>query len=351
MDAELLSLLQKQCELYPKVQIQDLVKLVYQNEFGPGHLIRSEAESLSHLKAEYANLNQTQSAPVFEDIGNGLSRLHLAGSDLDISTVNRIFMYTARQVAGSQRNFAEKLAQLMDWRRQGLLPLSESEAEEWLSQYQKQGCPMVSHSAAYKAAYSPAYRIVLAVFQDYYPLFQAIDKLLKSPDPVLVAIDGNSCAGKSTLAALLEQVYPCNVFHMDDFFLPANLKTRERLQEPGGNVQYERFLAEIMAGLKDNLPFSFRPFNCKNQALGEAIQVQPKQLNIIEGAYSLHPKLAENYSLKVFLAVNPEEQSRRVLARNGIGLHHRFLAEWIPLEDRYFEEMKIREQCDLVFTN
>ena len=32
---------------------------------------------------------------------------------------------------------------------------------------------------------------------------------------------------------------------MDDFFLPMELRTAERLEEPGGNVHYERFSAEV----------------------------------------------------------------------------------------------------------
>ena len=55
------------------------------------------------------------------------------------------------------------------------------------------------------------------------------------------------------------------------------------------------------------------------------------------------------YDLKVFLSVGAKEQSRRILRRNGPDLHQRFLREWIPMENRYFQEMKIQERCDFVF--
>ena len=60
-----------------------------------------------------------------------------------------------------------------------------------------------------------------------------------------VAIDGPCASGKSTLGALLRGVYGANLFHMDDYFLPFARKTPERLAEPGGNVDYERFFAEV----------------------------------------------------------------------------------------------------------
>ena len=45
-----------------------------------------------------------------------------------------------------------------------------------------------------------------------------IDDLLKTGRQIVIAIDGNCTAGKTTLAAVLEKEYDCNVFHMDDFF-------------------------------------------------------------------------------------------------------------------------------------
>ena len=62
----------------------------------------------------------------------------------------------------------------------------------------------------------------------------------------LLAIDGRCASGKSTLAARIGAVYGCPVFHMDDYFLPAELRTAERFAEPGGNVHRERVEEEIL---------------------------------------------------------------------------------------------------------
>ena len=184
---------------------------------------------------------------------------------------------------------------------------------------------------------------------DYFDVLCKIDSLLKIQKSVNVAIDGNSGAGKSTLAALISHIYDCNVFHMDDFFLRPELKTENRLKEIGGNVDYVRFRDEVIKGLQSRTKFQYQVYSCKKMALGEFVSVNPKRLNIIEGSYSMHPTLIDKYDLKIFLHIDEKEQNLRILKRNGADMHKRFVTEWIPMENQYFEIMKIREHSDLVF--
>jgi len=350
MNDELVALLKGHAQQYPCMQVRDAVKLIYQNEMGPGHMVKSEADSLRRLETEFQNAQA--SGPFFEDIGNGLCRMYLGAlkdEEIELSTVNRFFLHTANTHQGSVPALEDKLTGLVEACRRGELPFSVEGVESFIQEQRSQGYPPISHSDEYRRQYAPAYRVVQATFRDYISLFARIDALQKTQTPFNVAIDGMSCSGKSTLAALLGKVYDCNLFHMDDFFLPRELKTKERLDEPGGNVDYERFRQEVLVGLTEERPFSYRPFSCKSQALVEPVQVSPKPLNIVEGAYSLHPSLEDAYQLKVFLKIEPEVQSARILHRNGPAMHERFLKEWVPLENRYFHEYNIEDRCDLVF--
>lgn len=171
---------------------------------------------------------------------------------------------------------------------------------------------------------------------------------MESRDIVSVAIEGNAGAGKTTLSALIDKVYDCNIFHMDDFFLRPELKTEERLKEIGGNVDYVRFRQEVIDCLQSGEQFEYQIYDCRKMALDSYISVEPKKLNVIEGVYSMHPTLVDSYDLKIFLYIDAEEQSRRILKRNGPTMQRRFLEEWIPLEDEYFDELRIREQSDMV---
>jgi uridine kinase len=62
----------------------------------------------------------------------------------------------------------------------------------------------------------------------------------------------------------------------------------------------------------------------------------------------MHPTLIDNYDLKVFLSIDEDKQKERILKRNGSIKLKRFLTDWIPMENRYFNEMRIIEKCNLV---
>lgn len=356
-DADLKDLLLGQYKACPGMRIEDMVKLIFQNEFAGGHLISDREDSLRRLREELRSANapgQDRITPgsAFEDIGNGLCRLHLRTSEcaaLSPETINAFFVNTADAVRGSVRSFEAKLDVLRQCCSEGLLPWSSAEAEAYLSAYKAKGYPPVSHSGAFRAACSPAYRIVRSEYRDFFEVFVRIDALMKSKDRVIAAIDGNSGAGKSTLALLIGGVYDCNLFHTDDFFLTPELRTEERLGEPGGNMDYVRFRREVIGGIIGGRDFTYRRYDCRKTAFGDPVPVSPRRLNIAEGCYSMHPALADFYDLGIFLHTGREEQTERILKRSGPEMLKRFLAEWIPLEDRYFGELGIREKCGLVF--
>lgn len=185
-------------------------------------------------------------------------------------------------------------------------------------------------------------------YKNFFQLFSHIDELLRSNKTITIAIEGPSGSGKSSLASIIKSIYDCNVFHMDDFFLPSHVKTKERLSEAGGNVDYIRFKKEISDNLKLDKPFRYQLFSCKLSALTDFVYVSPKKLNIIEGVYSLHPTFDNIYDFKIFLSIDEETQLNRILKRNGEFMLQRFKNEWISLENNYFTSLNISSKCDLV---
>ena len=173
-----------------------------------------------------------------------------------------------------------------------------------------------------------------------------IDLLLERIETVVVAIDGSCTAGKTTLAAFLANRYDCNVIHMDDFFLRTAQRTAERLAETGGNVDYERFREEVLENLRTGKAFSYRSYDCSTGKLKAPVEVQPKQLTIVEGTYSQHPYFGDAYDLRIFLQVSAELRQQRILQRPAF-LHRRFFEEWIPMEQQYFKAFSIGEKSHL----
>lgn len=172
----------------------------------------------------------------------------------------------------------------------------------------------------------------------------------KLPKPLVAAIDGRCAAGKTTLAAELQGLIGCNVIHADSFFLRPEQRTAERLDAPGGNIDYERLAAEVMEPLLRGEAFSYRVFSCKTQSFSETVFVERAQVTVIEGSYSCHPSLWGNYGLRVFLSVDPAEQLRRIERRNGADALPAFREKWIPLEEKYFNALNIEARCDLSLT-
>ena len=174
-----------------------------------------------------------------------------------------------------------------------------------------------------------------------------INMLLEEKNFVIVAIDGKCTSGKTTLASQLAEIYDCNVFHMDDFFLRPEQRTPERFAEVGGNVDYERFHEEVLLPLKSGKAFSYRPFDCSTFTLAAPVTVAPKKLNVIEGTYSHHPYFGDPYDLKILLTVDEETQRQRILERPAF-LHKRFFEEWIPMENRYFDGFAIPSEAGFI---
>ena len=155
---------------------------------------------------------------------------------------------------------------------------------------------------------------------------------------LLVAIDGRCAAGKTTLCATLEKTLSdvgVTVLHMDDFFLQPERRTPERLATPGGNVDHERFLADVLLPLSRDEDFTYQPFSCKTQSLQDATRVHPAPIVLVEGAYASHPNLWQFYDLRFFLSVDPALQISRIIARNGEDAAETFRTRWIPLEEAY----------------
>jgi uridine kinase len=166
-------------------------------------------------------------------------------------------------------------------------------------------------------------------------------------DFLLIGIDGRCASGKTTLANALCEKFDCNLFHADDFFLPPEMRTAERLTEAGGNIHYERLYEEVivplLAGEKE---FSYGVFSCAEGRIIKYNKVFKKKINIIEGSYSLHPYFGDIYGIEIFVDSDYEKRISRIKNRGQDVLA--FINKWIPLEEAYFKEYNIIKKCDYI---
>ncbi len=177
-------------------------------------------------------------------------------------------------------------------------------------------------------------------------LINKIDSIHHHQNCIIIVIEGMAGSGKSTLGEFLSNYYQTNLIHMDDFFLPLAKRTPERLAEVGGNIDYERFKNEVVDHL--NTDFYYGVFDCSKGEITTRKQIKRKPMLIIEGSYAMHPYFGKYYDFAIFLEVANEVQVQRILKRNGEFLLDKFINNWIPMENRYFKELSIRDKADII---
>lgn len=153
---------------YPCWQIVDIYKLAYQAVFGAEHALRDVRAARAYLEDEWAHLpTGLIQAPLFEPLrpDGRLGRLHLRSYKAqggDLTELFRRWMLTAERVHGTVDALREVWREVECVARSGELPFAMSELDAFWNAQAAQGFPPVHHSSAYRSAYAPAYRVVLA---------------------------------------------------------------------------------------------------------------------------------------------------------------------------------------------
>lgn len=332
--------LRAHCLQYPSHEILDEIKFLYQSIMGGGHLVKDEKQSLKRIIEEMKP--NTSMTIEIETISDVLCRVHFYSlSMVQARVLNRLFVYSANHFQGNLTQLKCVLEKLSCDKNE--------QQQAFIRRYLDSGMPMVSHSQTFKDHYKPSYRIVLRSLMKYFDLFVAIETCLDQDKRCLIGLDGRSGSGKSTLGQVIEELFNIPHVAMDDFFLPLAKRTKARLEEAGGNVDYERFIQEVKQPLLAQKDVTYRIFDCATMDFNGAKTFAYQNICLIEGSYAMHPKIIDMYDIKVFLTVSPMTQTQRILVRNGEKLYQRFKNEWIPMEENYFETYHIQEKADFVY--
>lgn len=338
-------LLLMHCEKYPELQIQDIFKFLYQSTFGCEHLV-SSLETAVKMIVDECGRNKKKNQTT-ETLGERFSRVSLSYIDngLSADTLGRLFVLSSKKEKGELKELKEDLEEVKELSAEGAVPFDVNKLEKEISRWEKNGFESVHHSDIFRKRYCPSYRVISNEYIPFLPLFSALDRLSERGGGI-VAVEGGSGSGKTSLGKMLEEVYNCTVLHTDDFFLRPEQRTAERYKEAGGNFDRERFLSEVLEPLRKGENIVYRKFDCSTMSPGEEQRIKPKKLVIIEGVYSLHPETEKYYDFSVFLDISKELQRKRILERNG-QMSESFFKKWIPLENIYFEKTGIRQRCDM----
>ena len=167
-----------------------------------------------------------------------------------------------------------------------------------------------------------------------------LEFISRQQKPLIIAIEGKCASGKTTLANMFKDKFA--IIHIDDFFLPESKKTKERLSEVGGNINYEA-IYDLLVDIKENKRICYQKFDCHTQTYSE-VMLPYNEVVILEGVYSYHPYFNKLIDKLVYLEIYPSIQRKRIMARPNA---QKFFEEWIPLENKYYESTDIFKHVDL----
>ena len=165
-----------------------------------------------------------------------------------------------------------------------------------------------------------------------------------SPAPVIIAIDGRSGAGKTTLAielaARLREHHKVSLFHLEDIY-------------PGWNglaAGIERYVSTVLAPLHRGDPAEWVSWDWTAHYDGETRTTQPAEIVLVEGVGAA-AEAARPFLAAVVWADSPEHDRRsRALARDGES-YEPYWDEWAAQEQAWLAGDDVPARADVRVLN
>lgn len=173
--------------------------------------------------------------------------------------------------------------------------------------------------------------------------------------PLVVALDGRSGTGKSTLAQQLARAVDAVVINADDFYAGGTAEewlARTPQQRAAGVIDWHRLSEEVIEPLRACRSARYHPFDF-NHGVGLArhvITCSPSPVVILDGAYSGRPELADLVELAVLVELPDGLRRRWLIAREGAAFMNAWHPLWDAAEDYYFAHICPPSRYDLVLT-
>lgn len=166
----------------------------------------------------------------------------------------------------------------------------------------------------------------------------------------LLAVDGHSAAGKSTLArALQTKHHHAVIVQADDFYRPLDAGYRATLDAAGGYAEYydwQRLEAHVLRPLRSGTMARYQRYDWGTNELGDWVELEPEGLVIVEGCFSARPELRSYYDIIVFVVASSVVRQQRQRVRNDAS--DVWMARWDAAERYYLERFRPESYADMV---
>ena len=194
--------------LYPRLELEDILKFLFQSSFGCEHLLSDRDAALGYIRQDYAGVDKSL-PPLTEQLDGDYSRVHLywLGAGLSAETLTSLFVLSAKKEPRGLEALEEKLAVARELILEGKLPLALDRFDATVAKWCELGYPAIRHSETFRVHYRPAYRVIESKYAELLPLLSRIDSLLARGEQK-ITLDGITEEQKSALDPILKQIYP-----------------------------------------------------------------------------------------------------------------------------------------------
>ena len=167
--------------------------------------------------------------------------------------------------------------------------------------------------------------------------------------PLVVAIDGRSGTGKSTLAAALAERMVATVIEGDDFYAGGTGIEGDPLASRAARCIDWKAQRRVLEALRRGERASYHAFDWDafdGSLQAEETEVAPAPIILLEGVYAARPELRDLVDLSILVRVPDDLRLARLIEREGeIGPWE---AQWHEAEEWYFAVQAPGEAFDLV---
>ncbi|MFC2075366.1 hypothetical protein ACFLRA_03750 [Bdellovibrionota bacterium] len=204
-------------------------------------------------------------------------------------------------------------------------------------------------------------------------LHKIVDKIqsIKLERPVIVGIDGIDCAGKTTFAEELKEIFEVRKHttiraSIDGFHRPREERLAQGELSPKGyyedSFDYPFLIENLLKPLKEFSPglriktkkFDFR----SNEEVGsEEIEIKANSLVLFEGVFLFRPELEKYWDYKIFVDIDFQTSLQRGLERDGKWMggdsitERKYRERYIPGQQIYLKSVNPKFKADIVFNN
>jgi len=160
----------------------------------------------------------------------------------------------------------------------------------------------------------------------------------------IIAIDGDSASGKSTLGSILVEYFDANIAHIDSFYLPFDKRT----ECASCHIDYPRILSTVIHPFHEKQALEYYTFNPHIDQITDRFNHPYKNILILEGSYSFHPKLRSFIDVSIGMRISEQTQKERIIKRSSPEVYERFSSIWIPKEKSYQQEFQLFDSVDYI---